>query len=131
MVETRQPISAESLNPMQMAVIGVIEDARVEALSIRRFPGLKQLWSKLHTATPELNKTAGDYLNRLARALLDDSYDDPDPWIAEGRMLFTQRADELDTNQTSWEIGVQLAHEPQPEKTRLQSAHRSAVRDLS
>ncbi len=109
-VETRQPISAESLNPMQMAVIGVIEDARVEALSIRRFPGLKQLWSKLHTATPELNKTAGDYLNRLARALLDDSYVDPDPWIAEGRMLFANAADKLDDNHTSWEIGVQLAH---------------------
>jgi hypothetical protein len=109
-VETRQPISAESLNPMQMAVIGVIEDARVEALSIRRFPGLKQLWSKLHTATPELSKTAGDYLNRLARALLDDSYVDPDPWIAEGRMLFANAADKLDANHTSWEIGVQLAH---------------------
>jgi len=109
-VETRQPISAESLNPMQMAVIGVIEDARVEALSIRRFPGLKQLWSKLHTATPELNKTAGDYLNRLARALLDDSYVDPDPWIAEGRMLFANAADKLNANHTSWEIGVQLAH---------------------
>ena len=87
-VETRQPISAESLNPMQMAVISVIEDARVEALSIRRFPGLKQLWSKLHTATPEMNASAGDYLSRLARALLDDSYADSDPWIAEGRMLF-------------------------------------------
>jgi nitric oxide reductase NorD protein len=50
----RQPISAEALNPMQMAVISVIEDARVEALSIRRFPGLKQLWAKLHTATPAM-----------------------------------------------------------------------------
>jgi hypothetical protein len=114
-VETRQPISAESLNPMQMAVIGVIEDARVEALSIRRFPGLKQLWSKLHTATPEMNASAGDYLSRLARALLDDSYVDPDPWIAEGRMLFAAAAQDnqdnkLDNNQTSWEIGVQLAH---------------------
>ena len=74
MVETRQPISAEALNPLQMAVISVIEDARVEALAIRRFPGLKQLWSKLHTATPEMNASVGDYLNRLARALLDDSY---------------------------------------------------------
>ena len=54
-VETKQPISAEALNPMQMAVISVIEDARVETLSIRRFPGLKQLWSKLHTATPGMN----------------------------------------------------------------------------
>ncbi|MBS0330560.1 MAG: VWA domain-containing protein, partial [Proteobacteria bacterium] len=31
-VETKEPISAEALNPMQMAVISVIEDARVEAL---------------------------------------------------------------------------------------------------
>jgi nitric oxide reductase activation protein len=110
MVETKFPISAEALNPMQMAVISVIEDARVEALSIRRFPGLKQLWSKLHTATPEMDKSMGDYLNRLARALLDDSYQDSDPWINEARALFTLAQDQLDNNHTSWEIGVALAH---------------------
>ncbi len=109
-VETKQPISAEALNPMQMAVISVIEDARVEALSIRRFPGLKQLWSKLHTATPEMKDSMGDYLNRLARALLDDSYQDDDAWIVEGRTLFALAQDRLDSNHTSWEIGVQLAH---------------------
>ena len=109
-VETRTPISAESLNPMQMAVISAIEDARVEALSIRRFPGLKQLWSRLHTATPARNKTCGDYLNRLARALLDDRYQDDDAWIAEARALFANAQDRLDSNLTSWEIGVQLAH---------------------
>ena len=105
-----QPISAEALNPMQMAVISVIEDARVEALAIRRFPGLKQLWCKLHTATPAMGNSVGDYLNRLARALLDESYQDNDPWIAEGRALFAAAQDTLDTNHTSWEIGVQLAH---------------------
>ncbi len=109
-VETQQPISAEALNPLQMAVISVVEDARVEALSIRRFPGLKQLWSKLHTATPELHASVGDYLNRLARALLDETYPDDDPWIAEGRVLFANAQDRLDSNHTSWEIGVQLAH---------------------
>jgi hypothetical protein len=111
-VETKQPISAEALNPMQMAVISVIEDARVETLSIRRFPGLKQLWCRLHTATPALNGSMGDYLNRLARALLDDSYQDNDAWIVEARTLFAlaQSQDRLDSNQTSWEIGVQLAH---------------------
>jgi hypothetical protein len=108
--ETRQPISAESLNPMQMAVISVIEDARVETLAIRRFPGLKQLWSKLHIATPEMRASVGDYLNRLARALLDETYQDDDAWIAEGRALFASAQDRLDNNQTSWEIGVQLAH---------------------
>jgi hypothetical protein len=114
-VETRQPISAEALNPLQMAVISVIEDARVEALAIRRFPGLKQLWSKLHIATPEMSASVGDYLNRLARALLDETYADSDPWIAEGRALFATAAQDiqtnkLDSNHTSWEIGVQLAH---------------------
>jgi nitric oxide reductase NorD protein len=114
-VETRQPISAEALNPLQMAVISVIEDARVEALAIRRFPGLKQLWSKLHIATPQMNASVGDYLNRLARALLDETYADSDPWIAEGRALFAAAANEdnaarLDSNHTAWEIGVQLAH---------------------
>jgi len=109
-VETKYPISAEALNPMQMAVISVIEDARVETLSIRRFPGLKQLWSKLHTATPGMSGSMGDYLNRLARALLDDSYEDRDPWILEARALFALAQDKLDNNHTSWEIGVQLAH---------------------
>jgi nitric oxide reductase NorD protein len=109
-VETRQPISAESLNPMQMAVISVIEDARVETLAIRRFPGLKQLWHKLHIATPQMHASVGDYLNRLARALLDETYQDDDAWIAEGRALFASAQDRLDDNQTSWEIGVQLAH---------------------
>jgi len=109
-VETKEPISAEALNPMQMAVISVIEDARVEALSIRRFPGLKQLWSRLHVATPDMNASVGDYLNRLARALLDETYQDNDPWIAEGRVLFAAVQDRLGDNQISWEIGVQLAH---------------------
>lgn len=110
MVETKRPISAEALNPLQMAVIGLVEDARVEALSIRRFPGLKQLWGSFHTATPAMQATAGDYFDRLARALLDDGYVDDDPWVAEGRLLFAQTADRLDDNRISWDIGVQLAH---------------------
>lgn len=109
-VETREPISAEALSPLQMAVISVIEDARVEALSIRRFPGLKQLWASLHVATPAMQTTVGDYLNRLARALLDDSYTDDDAWVAEGRALFAAAAERMGSHRISWDIGVQLAH---------------------
>ncbi len=108
---TRDPISAEALNPSQMAVISVIEDARVETLAARKFPGLKKLWVQLHRVTADQGETAGDYLNRLARALLDDGYLDDDPWIAQGRVLFKQAADRLDLNHVSWDIGVQLAHE--------------------
>jgi nitric oxide reductase NorD protein len=110
-VETRQPISAESLNPLQMAVIAVVEDARVEALAIRRFPGLRQLWAKFHAIGPEAGASLGDYLNRLARALLDDAYADDDPWIVRGRSLFAEADARLDDNRVSWDIGVQLAHD--------------------
>ncbi|SFP61148.1 von Willebrand factor type A domain-containing protein [Nitrosomonas cryotolerans] len=110
LVETREPISAEGLNPLQMAVIAVIEDARIEALSIRRFPGLRKTWSTLHTATPEMATSVGDYLNRLARALLDPAYQDADNWIVEGRHLFAQAQGKLHSHHISWEIGVQLAH---------------------
>ncbi|MBI5429472.1 MAG: nitric oxide reductase activation protein NorD [Nitrosomonadales bacterium] len=111
LVYTRDPISAEALNPWQMAVISVIEDARVETLAVRKFPGLKKMWVQLHTIKSDQGNSAGDYLNRLARALLDDRYQDSDPWIAQGRVLFQQAAERLDTNQVSWDIGVQLAHE--------------------
>ena len=110
LVYTKIPISAETLNPLQMAVIGVIEDARVEALAIRAFPGLKKVWARLHTVQADQANTVGDYLNRLARALLDSDYEDNDAWIAEGRTLFAQAADRLSDNTISWEIGVALAH---------------------
>ena len=107
---TREPISAEALNAWQMAVISVVEDARVEALAIRKFPGLRQLWARFHVIGANQANNCGDAINRLARALLDDGYADDDPWIAEGRLLFAQAADRLEDNQVSWEIGVQLAH---------------------
>ncbi len=110
LVETSTPISAESLNPLQMAVIAVIEDARVEALAIRRFPGLRQLWAKFHTIQSSQAATVGDYLNRLARALLEQDFADSDPWIAEGCALFAAARERLQDNQVSWDIGVQLAH---------------------
>lgn len=52
LVFTRQSSSAEGLTPWQMALIGVVEDARVEALALARFPGLRPLWARLHTVTP-------------------------------------------------------------------------------
>ena len=110
LVYTTVPISAESLNPLQMAVISVIEDARVETLSIKAFPGLKKVWAQLHRVQADQSNTAGDFLNRLARALLDSDFIDNDPWIAQGRTLFAQAAERLSDNTISWEIGVALAH---------------------
>lgn len=107
-VYTKSHFSARSLDKWQIAMISMIEDARVETLSIRRFPGLKHLWAMQHKATPLDNKTAGDYLNRLARALLDQTYQDDDPWISQGRALF-KSAGNLEDNHVSRVIGLRLA----------------------
>lgn len=113
-VHTRQPISAETLSPWQMAVIGLVEDARVEALAIQRFPGLRTLWASLHTATPNQATSAGDWLNRLARAWVDPAYADGHPWIVQGRALFAEALPRIlaapQDNTVSWDIGVALAH---------------------
>ncbi len=77
-----------SLKPLQLVLIGLIEDARVEALAMRRFPGLRRLWAPFHTARPAGPPTAFALLARLARALFDPGYADPDDFVAKGRALF-------------------------------------------
>ena len=114
MVYTQQPMAAEGLSPWQMALVALAEDARVEALAVSRFPGLLVLWSNLHRAEPTDNKTAGDWLNRLARALLDPGYPDEHPWVQLGRRLWQEALPSLlanpHDNTYSWDWGVQLAH---------------------
>ncbi len=114
LVYTRQPISAESLNPWQMACIALVEDARVETLAIAQFPGLRDLWASLHTAEPTSNRTAGDFLSRLARALVDPTCTDDHPWVLEGRSQFALVRERVlahpHDNTVSWEVGVALAH---------------------
>lgn len=61
------PILAEGLNALQLHCIGLIEDARAEALAIRRFPNLRTLWARFHTQTAP--GTAGVF-DTIARALL-------------------------------------------------------------
>lgn len=113
-VFTRQAISAESLNPWQMAMVALAEDARVEALAVARFPGMRPLWAQLHTTPATQQATAGDWLARMARAWIDPTYDDAHPWIAQGRALMAEAMPRLlaqpQDNSESWAMGVQLAH---------------------
>jgi nitric oxide reductase NorD protein len=81
----RQPVGR--LKPLQLALIGLVEDARVEALMLRRFPGLRRLWALFHVAAPA-GVTAPALMARLSRALLDPDYADPDGFVAKGRALF-------------------------------------------
>lgn len=76
-----------TLKPVQVALIGLIEDARVEALAMRRYPGLRRLWQPFHVAQPTGN-TAPSLMARLTRALFDPDYADQHGFVAKGRELF-------------------------------------------
>lgn len=76
-----------SLKPVQRILVGLLEDARAEALALRELPGLSRLWGPLHQASPDDGGEIRTLLARLARALLEPSYVDPHPWIAKARSL--------------------------------------------
>jgi hypothetical protein len=111
-VFTRQALSAEALNPVQMFLIGLMEDARIEYLAIERFPGLKPLWLALHEAATDNDQRepALVWLERLARALLKrEAAGETDTLIlatlSDFEAALLTRAED---NAISWDLGMGL-----------------------
>lgn len=100
-----------ALKPLHIAVISLIEDARVEALAMARLPGLARLWRPFHDAPPDPAATAPSLFAQLARALIDPAFTPGAAWAAKGRMLFAARGDRLHDAMISREIGLRLAHD--------------------
>lgn len=103
---------AGPLKPLEIALVTLVEDARVEALAMRRFPGLRHLWSPFHQTPPFPPRTALNLTARLARALFDKDHEDPDGFVAKGRAMFAAAAaDGLDNPALSLRIGRALGHD--------------------
>jgi nitric oxide reductase NorD protein len=100
-----------TLKPLQIALVTLIEDARIEWLAMRQLPGLRRLWSPYHVATPRGVATAPTLLARLARALFDPSYGDDDSFVAKGRLMFDGRASRLEDPAISREVGMLLGND--------------------
>ncbi|UOM34159.1 nitric oxide reductase activation protein NorD [Acuticoccus sp. I52.16.1] len=99
------------LKPMQVAVVSLIEDARVEALAMRELPGLKRLWLPFHIAHPSGPATAPSLFARLARALIDPDFEDRDGWVRKGRDLFHAAAERMEDPAISRRIGNVLGND--------------------
>jgi len=99
------------LKPLQVALISLIEDARVEALAMRELPGLARLWRPFHTVEPSTKGTVPALLMRLSRALIDPAYVDDDAFVVKGRALFAAAADRLADPAISREIGGLLGND--------------------
>ena len=108
---TRTKFAVGSLKPMQIALVSLIEDARVEHLAIRSFPGLQRLWSAFHVAEPSGALTAPTLFARLARALIDPDYGDDNAWVQKGRRMFFEQQAQWDDQAVSRAIGGLLGND--------------------
>ena len=100
------------LKPLQLALIGLVEDARVELLALRRFPGLRRLWAPYHVAQPgNTSGTAVGLMARLARALFNPSYEDGDGFVEKGRLLFAAESSDLHDAALSRRVGGLLGND--------------------
>ena len=109
---TRKKFPATGLKPLQLALVSLIEDARVERLALCEMPGLFALWRGFHVARPEGAPVAITLMARLARALLDPSYEDPHGWVSKGRTLFEEAAAvDIGSQQLSRHVGGLLGND--------------------
>lgn len=100
------------LKPVQVVLTSLIEDARVERLAMRRWPGLARLWRPYHVAVPATARTVPSLMARLARALFDPHYEDADEWIGKGRAMFAAAVEtRLEDPAFSREIGNLLGND--------------------
>lgn len=97
--------------PVQIALAGLIEDARIEALAMGRYPGLRRLWAPYHVATPEDGPTLAALQARLARGMFDPGYSDPDALIGKAQALFASAGTRLNDPAVSLDIGTRLAND--------------------
>lgn len=106
-----EPFPALNLKPIQIALISLIEDARVEHLAMRELPGLDRMWRPFHVAAADGGQLALPLIARLARALADPAYMDDNPWVEKGRQMFFDNRSAWENQSISRSIGGLLGND--------------------
>lgn len=101
----------DDLNLMQRNVIGLIEDLRIELLSINEFPGLRKLWLGFHAVQQVYPDSAVNLMMRLSRAVLDPDYTDSHHWVSKGKQFIIDNFHRLSDQTLSTEVGLSLAND--------------------
>ncbi|QCI68227.1 nitric oxide reductase activation protein NorD [Phreatobacter stygius] len=107
---SRARFAVAALKPVQIALVSLVEDARVEALALAEMPGLARLWRPFHHA-PLKGETASALLQRLARGLFDPTLADDHGLVAKGRAMFAAARGRLGDPAISREIGSLLGND--------------------
>ncbi|MFW5451453.1 MAG: nitric oxide reductase activation protein NorD [Methylophagaceae bacterium] len=118
-----KPIIADNYSPFQRMAVEFIEDARVEYLAIQQYPGLRQLFIKLHprpiegACDPEIQSCLRHRIAMLSLALLDPEHGYSDPDLLEFVDRFNQTMSEGKSSTKSI-AGIGLSYVA---RTRIQS----------
>ena len=116
-------IIADNYSPFQRMAVEFVEDARVEYLAIQQYPGLRQLFIKLHprpiegACDPETQSCLRHRLAMLSLALLDPEHGYTDPDLLEFAQRFHDTMAESESN-TKAIASIALSYVA---KTRVQS----------
>ena len=111
MMYSGKPFPVRNLKTIQVALVSLIEDARVEQLAMREFPGLRRLWLPFHIAQPMGMMTAPSLLARLSHALIDPDFKDVHGWVKKGRDMFFDRREDWDDPSMSRGLGDLLGND--------------------
>jgi nitric oxide reductase NorD protein len=111
LVYSTEQFPRRALRPIQVALVSLIEDARVEFLAMQEMPGLRKLWQPFHVALPSFAMTGVSLMARLARGLIDKAYEDDNPFVTKGRRMFAEAGGRLTVPAVSREIGNLLGND--------------------
>jgi hypothetical protein len=105
-------LPVKTLKPMSLAVISAVEDARVERLLIRDFPGIRMWFMPLLENSLQADGLSFPALiSRMNYAVMEPSYSDDNYWVNKARALFEARAAALDDYAAFREIASILAND--------------------
>lgn len=117
------PIFADNFSPLQRMAIEFIEDARIDFLAMKRYPGLVKIFLALHSkplegeCDPQTHSCIRHRLAMLSRAIIDPAHGYQDPRLIEFSQNIRAQLDLRDMN-TQEIVTLALSYIA---KTRVQS----------
>jgi len=99
------------LNLMQRALVGLVEDLRLELRAIKQFPGLRPLWLGFHHIPESNHISALQLMLRLSRSVLDPGYQDSHHWVIKGKNKILDAVANGDEANFAMEVGLSLAND--------------------
>ncbi len=109
-LHTEKPFDVEGLSVAQMECVDIFEDARVEYLAARQFPGLRKLWLRFFQCPrSEGLHEAVSCMLQLSQTLLDDSPDGtPDFIVKLAKAYRKQLVENANNNEVALEAGLKF-----------------------